>query len=227
MMQPFAMQHILMGRWDISPRRWLKLSSRTWSQLQSKPPPCLSYWLLFRLSIKEGAKPTMFLQSMVQSAFPNWVHRNVELFVAQKKRKKKENNNKIFSAPLQILQRSWLALCSLHCSPHLHALGKQILLLFEEELFWLVFLLCLLSSEVLIGSCFPFFWTIKEHKGMCFKLTVHMNVTVRPFLLSNRYNYRALAGSKYPEHHGNKMHVLLPHPIVDCEMNDLLLHSCS
>lgn len=82
-----AMQHnFLTGCSDIS-EHWLKLSLRSSSewrwlkvenQLQSKLTPCLSYWLLLRLPIKEGAKSTMLLPSMVQSAFPDWVHRNVE-----------------------------------------------------------------------------------------------------------------------------------------------------
>lgn len=100
---------------------------------------CLSYWLLLRLSIKEGAKPTMFLPSMVQSAFPGRVHRNVALclepFVAKKPAKS-------INVLLQILQCSWLAPASAHLSAsfliYMHS-EKWILLLFEEELFWLCF----------------------------------------------------------------------------------------
>lgn len=143
----------------------------------------------FRLSIKEGAKPTMFLLSMVQSAFPDWVHRSVELspetFVAKTCRVHRcSPSNPPMLLVSTLLSPSSLRGSTFTCTRKINPL----LLLFEEELFWLVFLLCLLNSEVSIGSCFPLFWTIKEHNGMCFKMTVHMNVTVRPFLLSNHYN---------------------------------------
>lgn len=149
----------------------------------------------FRLSIKEGAKPTMFLLSMVQSAFPDWVHRNVKLspqtFVAKKERNL--SASQLIAVLLQIPQCSQLAALlspSLREAPHLHALGKRILYFYDltKSYFgWFFFSACL-TLKFEIGSCFPFFSTIKEHNRMCFKMTVHMNVTVRPFLLSNLYN---------------------------------------
>lgn len=100
---------------------------------------CLSYWLLLRLSIKEGAKPTMFLPSMVQSAFPGRVHRNVALCLEPFVAKKTCQVNQCFTANSPMLLVS-TRLCPSLCEfPHLHALGKWILLLFEEELFWLCF----------------------------------------------------------------------------------------
>ncbi len=63
-------------------------------------------------------------------------------------------------ALLQILQMLLVSTplsASLCKAPHLHALENKnpLLLLFEEELFWLVFLLCLLNSEVFNWELLP------------------------------------------------------------------------
>lgn len=104
---PFnAVRHILTCRHPRHYRKhWLKLSwghpqrgvQRRKRQLQSKLTSCLSYWLLKTVH-KRGGKTAMFLPSMVQSAFPDWGHTNVELSlgtVVTKKKKKKESTKNL------------------------------------------------------------------------------------------------------------------------------------
>lgn len=143
---PFdAVQHILTRRPDINalaeveswghPQRGVQRRKR---QLQSKLTSCLAHWLLKSVH-KRGGKTAMFLPSMVQSAFPDWGRRNVELSLGTfvtKKKKKRERNNLCF---LPILQWERPSLSTFTCTQNINPW-----LLTWRRIILAGFLLCLL-----------------------------------------------------------------------------------
>lgn len=171
-------------------RRWLKLSSRARGRYEDVKVNSSQSWLhasrtdSLKIIHKRGGKTNHVPAEHGSVCFPCWVHWNVEISPETLVRP-----IAVLPSVLPTLLVSTLSCLSerLHVSMH----SEKLILYFyylKTSYFGCFFLLCLLNSAVSIRSYFLLVWTIKEHNGMCFKMTVHMNVTVRPFQLSNHYN---------------------------------------